>query len=140
MHLVVSISHESRGICVAENEHVWINLQREISGSIKASWDHTYLWLATPPRGSDACHASNKWSIQPRAATESPRLASAGEGEMPNKALPWRRILLTAWTLPLVLTIFADTRTVRGNLNVRPPRLPSDSLSHHSLIPTRNAI
>jgi hypothetical protein len=43
MHLVVSTSHESRGICVAENEHDWINLQREISGSIKASWVHTYL-------------------------------------------------------------------------------------------------
>jgi hypothetical protein len=43
MHLVASTSHESRGICVAENEHVWINLQPEIGGSIKASWACTYM-------------------------------------------------------------------------------------------------
>jgi hypothetical protein len=75
MHLVVSTSHESRGICVAENEHVWINLQRGISGSIKASCIHAYLAPSPLSRGSDTCHACNKWSNRPRAATESPRLA-----------------------------------------------------------------
>ena len=55
---------------------------------------------------------------------------------MANKALPWRRILLTAWTWPPVLTISADIRTVRGDLNVRPPRLPATLfLAIHSFLP-----
>jgi hypothetical protein len=55
---------------------------------------------------------------------------------MANKALPWRRILLAAWTWPPVLTICPDTRTVRGDLNVRPPRLPATLfLAIHSFLP-----
>ena len=42
---------------------------------------------------------------------------------MADKALPWRQILLTAWTWSPILTISADTRTVRGDLNVRSPCL-----------------
>ena len=67
-------SRKPRG-AKAENGHVWINLQRQISGGIKASCIHAYLAPSPLSRGSDTCHASNKRSNQPRAATESPRLA-----------------------------------------------------------------
>ena len=75
MRMVASTRHESRGARRAENGHVWINLQRQISGGIKASCIHAYLAPSPLSRGSDTCHASNKRSNQPRAATESPRLA-----------------------------------------------------------------
>ena len=55
---------------------------------------------------------------------------------MANKALPWRRILLTAWTWPPGLTISPGTRTVRGDLNVRSPCLPAMLfLAIHSFLP-----
>ena len=55
---------------------------------------------------------------------------------MADKALPWRRILLTAWTWSPVLTISADTRTVRGDLNVRSPCLLAILfLAIHSFLP-----
>ena len=75
MRMVASTHHESRGARSAENGHVWINLQLQISGGIKASCIHAYLAPSPLSRGSDTCHASNKRSNQPRAATESPRLA-----------------------------------------------------------------
>ena len=56
---------------------------------------------------TQVCHARNKWSNQPRAAL---RVTAIGEGEMANNVLPWRRLLLTAWTWPLVLTISPDVR------------------------------
>ena len=64
------------------------------------------------------------------------RITATGEGEMADKALPWRRILLTAWTWPPVLTISADTRTVRCDLNVRSPCLLAILfLAIHSFLP-----
>ena len=55
---------------------------------------------------------------------------------MADKALPWRRTLLTAWTWPPVLTISADTRTDRGDLNVRSPCLLAILfLAIHSFLP-----
>ena len=114
-------SRKPRG-AKAENGHVWINLQRQISGGIKASCIHTYLAPPLLPRGADTCHACNKWSNQPRGAT----MATAiGEGEADNTALPLRQILLTAWTWLPLLPISLDTRTDRGNLIKRPPRLPA---------------
>ena len=122
MRMVASTRHESRGARRAENGHVWINLQRQISGGIKASCIHTYLAPPLLPRGADTCHACNKWSNQPRGAT----MATAiGEGEADNTALPLRQILLTAWTWLPLLPISLDTRTDRGNLTKRPPRLPA---------------
>ena len=55
---------------------------------------------------------------------------------MADKALPWRRILLTAWTWSPVRTISADTRTVKGDLNVRSPCLLAILLlAIHSFLP-----
>jgi hypothetical protein len=46
-------------------------------------------------------------------------------GEAANTALPLRQILLTAWSSLSLLPISLDTRTDRGNLTERPPRLPT---------------
>ena len=55
---------------------------------------------------------------------------------MADNALPWRRTLLTAWTWSPILTISADTRTVRGDLNVRSPCLLAILfLAIHSFLP-----
>ena len=78
MRMVASTRHESRGVRRAENGHVLINLQRHISESIAASCIHAYLARSPLPRGADTCHACNKWSNQPRAATMT---TAIGEGE-----------------------------------------------------------